>query len=75
MQVFVSQLVTGAATVVVSAPLAVPFILAVNGSTAAVWVCLLLGVGTGAGLTLAGVVVGGRLLDRRGPELLATIRR
>lgn len=75
MQLFVSQMVTGTATTVVAAPLAVPFFLALGGSGVASWVALVLGVLLGAGLTALGIVVGGRLLDSRGPEVLARVRR
>lgn len=75
MQLFASQMVTGTATAVAAAPLAVPFVLALTGSAAAAWVTLGGGLALGAALTLAGVAVGGRLLDSRGPEVLARIRR
>ena len=42
---------------------------------AAGWVLLVVGHGYGAALLVAGVVAGGRVMDRRGPELLARLAR
>ena len=74
-QMFVSQLVASAATALVAAPLAVPFALAWLGSAGASWFTLVAGMAAGVLFTLIGVLVGGRALDRRGPELLARIRK
>lgn len=59
----------------ISAPLLAPYFLAWQGSGTAAWVTLGLGLAVGAGLALGGILLGGRLMDRRGPELLATVRR
>lgn len=75
MQMFVSQMATGAAMLAISAPLLAPYFLAWQGSGTAAWVTLGLGLTVGAGLALGGILLGGRLMDRRGPELLATVRR
>ncbi|WP_172121055.1 transporter [Actinomyces faecalis] len=47
---------------------------AVSGAWEWGWLLLLVGTAWGLGAVWAGVVYGGRLLDRRGPQVLATIR-
>lgn len=74
-QMMLAQMITGSATVALTLPAVVPFVLAWRGSTTASWVTLVLGLAVGAVATWVGVRVGGRLMDRRGPELLATVRR
>ncbi len=39
------------------------------------WLALVVGAGLGAAALAAGVVLGGRVVDARGPELLAAVRR
>jgi len=70
-----AQFVTGTATLVGAVPAVVPYVLAWQGSTTASWLTLLVGAVLGGALTVIGVVVGGRVMDRRGPELLATVRK
>jgi len=41
----------------------------------AAWIALAVGPAVGTGMLAAGVVIGGRLLDSRGPEVLAAVRR
>ncbi len=65
-----------AATVVVAAPELVLGIAAlISGSSLLGWLSLAVGVGWGVGSLVLGVRVGGRILDRTGPELLARMRR
>lgn len=47
----------------------------VSGSALLGWLCLAVGVLWGAGSLVLGVLVGGRVLDRTGPALLARMRR
>jgi len=75
MQLFISQMATGGVMLSISVPLMVPYFLAWQGSATAGWLTLGLGLAVGAGLALGGIVLGGRLMDQRGPELLASVRR
>lgn len=47
---------------------------AVTASAALGWIALVVGLFIGAGVVAAGVVIGGRTLERTGPELLARIK-
>ncbi|CAN5150738.1 hypothetical protein BH09ACT5_BH09ACT5_07810 [soil metagenome] len=46
-----------------------------TGQTLFGWLSIIVGTGLGAGLLVAGVRGGGRILDRRGPELLAQLHK
>ncbi len=76
----VAQLATSVVILVVASP-ALALLLATGlvstpGATAALsWSALLVGTGLGAGALAGGVAGGGRLFDRRGPELLASLAR
>lgn len=73
-----AALVSQGVSLLVLTPLLLPLAgLAVWSWTepAAGWVLLVGGTLYGAGLLAVGVVVGGRVLDRRGPELLARLSR
>lgn len=72
----VGQMATSTATVLLSLPAGVVFVLAlVNDSAALSWTALLLGLGVGGVALAVGARVGGRLFERRGPELLLALRR
>ncbi|QCB94361.1 hypothetical protein [Cellulomonas shaoxiangyii] len=72
---FTSQLVGGTAVLALAAPTLVLTVLAVvRGSTALGWVALAVGLVLGTGLLVGGVVWGGRILDRTGPDLLGRMR-
>ncbi|MFP5346444.1 MAG: hypothetical protein ACLGIA_05405, partial [Actinomycetes bacterium] len=70
----VAQAVTSSVTCALAVPVVVAFVLALLGSGTAGWVALVLGAALGAAAVLAGVHLGGRLFERRGPELLAAMR-
>lgn len=67
-------LAVAATTLLVSPVLALGW-LAWSGSSWAVWATGVVGVGLGAGLTVVGVRVGGRVYDRRGPEVLTELQQ
>ncbi len=72
---FTSQLVGFAAVGALATPTVLLTVLAVvRGSAGLGWLALLVGVVLGAVVLVAGVRVGGSLLDRRGPELLQRMR-
>jgi ABC-2 type transport system permease protein len=75
-QTILAQLATSTATVVLGLPTGLAFLLALRGGgPATAWVALLVGVATGVAAVLAGVRLGGRVFDRRAPELLQAVRR
>ncbi|MFP7762041.1 transporter [Marisediminicola sp. LYQ85] len=47
----------------------------VTGNLVLGWISLVVGVVLGAGLTVAGIRIGGRIVDRRAPELLASLTK
>ncbi|MGO2660045.1 hypothetical protein [Mycetocola reblochoni] len=68
------SLVVMVALLVVTAPVVVPGIIAmVTGSTAALVTTVVVAIVLAPALLVIGVVVGGRVLDRKGPELLARL--
>ncbi|WP_432548589.1 hypothetical protein [Kineococcus sp. SYSU DK004] len=71
----VAQLVTTLVTAVVALPTAAAAVATLLGVTWAGWLALLLGAATGALAVRTGIVQGGRVLDRRAPEVLATVSR
>ena len=74
-QTMVAQMVTSAATLVGTLPVLVAAVVAWRaGSQVATWLALGLGLAVGVAGLLTGVRVGGRMMDRRGPELLARVR-
>lgn len=77
-QTFVSGLMVLAVLVACVVAAAPPLVLAVasllTGSTLLGWLALVVGIGYGLAIAAVGVIVGGRVFDRRGPELLMSIR-
>lgn len=77
-QTFVSGLlvfvVLSACLLVASPPLVLAVISLLTGDAVLGGVALAVGIGYGLVLVAVGVVVGGRIFDRRGPELLASIK-
>ncbi|WP_369056313.1 hypothetical protein [Kineococcus terrestris] len=71
----VAQLVTTLVTAVVALPTAAAAVAALLGVTWAGWLALPLGAATGALAVRTGIVQGGRVLDRRAPEVLAAVSR
>ncbi|QGQ20088.1 hypothetical protein GC089_13815 [Cellulomonas sp. JZ18] len=72
---FTSQLVGGTAVFVLTLPAIVLAVLAiVQGSAVLGWTAFAVGLLLGAALLVGGVVLGGRQLDRRAPDLLARMR-
>jgi ABC-2 type transport system permease protein len=69
-----AQAATSAAVGILALPALVTAALAVVVGPAWGWLALAVGVAEGAGLVAAGVVLGGRALDARGPALLAAMR-
>ena len=69
------QLATTAATTVLALPVLVPVVLAVLGRTQLGWAALVAGLVLGPLWVLLGVRLGGAVVDRRGPELLAVVSR
>lgn len=66
--------VLAACIVTASPPLVLALTSVIVGSAPLGWLALAVAVGYGAVITIVGVVIGGRLFDRRGPELLASIK-
>ena len=63
------------ATLVLTLPVAVVVIVAVvTGIPAIGWLGLIVGLVVGLGVSAAGIVIGGRMLDSSGPEMLARLR-
>lgn len=77
-QTFVNSLlvfVVWAACLVLAAPSLILAVVALTASSTVLgWVCLAVGIVGGVGVAVAGVVVGGRILERTGPDLLARIK-
>ena len=77
-QTFVSGLMVMVVLLVCVVAAAPPLALAVTsllaGSTLLGGLALAVGIGYGLAIAAAGVIVGGRVFDRRGPELLMTIK-
>lgn len=77
-QTFVNSLlvfvVWGACLVPASPALVLAAISSVTGSAGLGWAALAVGIVVGVGVMAAGVVVGGRTLDRTGPDLLQRIK-
>lgn len=67
----VAQLVATTATGILAVPVTVLFWLTATGRAEVGWAALAVGVVGGAVTLVAGVVVGGRILDARGAQLLA----
>jgi ABC-2 type transport system permease protein len=70
-----AQTVASIGTTVVASPVLLLAWLGWQGQVWAVWATAVLGVALGLTAALVGIRVGGRVLDRRGPELLAALRR
>lgn len=62
-------------TVLLSAPAIVYGVRGVFGDPEDVWISLWSGVGVGVVVLVAGIVIGARIFDRRGPEILAAAQR
>lgn len=71
-QTFLAMIIVGPITLVLGAP-AFGFAIAAIWFPALGWVSLACGVIVGAGALWAGTALGGRLLDRRWPEVLAAV--
>jgi ABC-2 type transport system permease protein len=71
--VLVAQLVTSAATLVLSLPVLLVLALALWWEPGLAWVVLVLGVLLGASMLWLGVRLGGALLERRAPRLLTRL--
>lgn len=72
---FTSQLVGGTVVVLLATPTLVLTVLAVvQGSAVLGWVALVVGLLLGTGVLVGGVLLGGRTLERNGPDLLARMR-
>ncbi|MEZ0163384.1 hypothetical protein AB2L27_01245 [Kineococcus sp. LSe6-4] len=67
------QFGTSAATTVIALPTLVPAVVALVGPAWAGWIALPVGLVTAVVATWAGIVHGGAVLDRRGPEVLARV--
>ena len=74
-QVLGSYVVTGIAAALMLPELALGVGALVSGSVALGWAALAVGALWGAGKLALGIRIGGRLLDRTGPELLLRLRR
>jgi ABC-2 type transport system permease protein len=74
-QALLAQLTTMLAATTVGLPGIVGLAVAALWREWVAWPTLLLGTAAGAAGLLAGIVFGGRLVDRRGPEILAGVRR
>jgi ABC-2 type transport system permease protein len=70
-----AQTVASIGTTVIAAPVVVLAWLGWQGQVWAVWASAVLGVALGLVVALLGIRVGARLFERRGPELLAALRR
>jgi ABC-2 type transport system permease protein len=70
-----AQTVASIGTTVIAAPVVVLAWLGWQGQVWAVWATAVLGVALGLVVALLGIRVGARLFERRGPELLAALRR
>ncbi|HET8988874.1 MAG TPA: hypothetical protein VFN43_10215, partial [Humibacillus sp.] len=70
-----SQTVASIGTAVIAAPVVVLAWLGWQGQVWAVWATAVLGLALGLGAALLGIRVGARIFERRGPELLAALRR
>ncbi|GAB2525830.1 transporter [Paramicrobacterium agarici] len=64
----------GGATVLALPVIVLGIVTIVTGSTVIGWITLAVGAVVGAAELALGIVVGGRIFDRRGPELLARLR-
>lgn len=77
-QTFVSGLmvfvVMGACVLLGAPALVLAIVAAATGSALLGWIALAVGVLLGAGIVVAGIAIGGRTLDRTGPDLLARIK-
>jgi len=69
---FVAQMATSFASLIAAAPMIAFGFLAPDRLG---WLVLVAGVVWGAGALVGGIVWGGRVVDRRGPEILATLRQ
>jgi ABC-2 type transport system permease protein len=72
--VLVQMVVMGVATVA-AAPAVVLLVVGATVWFPAVWVGLVVGTAAGVAVLLGGLAVAGRVVDRRGPEILAAVRR
>jgi ABC-2 type transport system permease protein len=70
-----AQTVASIGTTVIAAPVIVLAWIGWQGEVWAVWATAVLGVALGLAAARVGISVGARIFDRRGPELLAALRR
>jgi ABC-2 type transport system permease protein len=70
-----AQTVASIGTTVIAAPVMVLAWIGWQGQVWAVWATAVLGVALGLAAARVGISVGARIFDRRGPELLAALRR
>jgi ABC-2 type transport system permease protein len=70
-----AQLAVLSAASGLAVPPAVLMVLALVWTPSLVWACLIVGLVTGTAAVWAGVEAGGTIMDRRGPEILAAVRR
>lgn len=68
-----SQTLASIGTIVLAAPVVVLAVLAFLGSSWAVWATALVGLAWGVAMFEVGIHAGGRLYERRAPELLASL--
>lgn len=70
-----AQAACGGVAVACATPAGTAFVAALFGWVPGLWVALVLGPVVGAGALAVGIVAGGQIVDARGPEILAAVRR
>ncbi len=74
-RVLLAQAACGALAFSATMPPAIAVLIAATVWPPAVWLALPIGVLLGGGVLWLGIVTGGSILDQRGPEILAAVRR
>jgi ABC-2 type transport system permease protein len=74
-RVLLAQAASGAVAVTVALPSAVGVALGALGWAPGPWLALVVGPAAGVVVLVIAIQVGGQVVDRRGPEILAAVRK